>query len=1056
MNRAASRSSLRNSAVLLLVAAITLVVTRPNLHAQIGTSGTFSGTVQDASGAVVPGATVTATHLSTGAAHSATSDAQGRYQVSLLPLGEYRLEASHPGFRSKINTGLVLTVGKNQEVNFTLEVGQVSESVTVEGGVALVETKNSSVSSLVGSKEVSDLPLNGRSFDQLITLSAGAALYSQRFVNAYRGFNSQYSVGGSRPVDTKLMVDGSEYQGASGSSTNVATASGKMLGVDGIQEFAVVSNNGDASFGKKMGGQVNIVTKSGTNDFHGSLFEFIRNNVFDARNFFDRSVPPLKRNNYGFAVGGPLVKNHTFFFTNYERLDERRGLTSTFVVPDINARNGILPGGTVFAVSPSTRPILNFFPLPNPGGRNFGDGTAEASVPVALDIPDTFAIARVDHRFSDSDSLFGRYLVQSGERTDGTNGVSKFTDVSPLRVQLATLGYTKIFSPLLLNQATFGFNRSTSFIDSDPLPGVTIPPEMILIPGLTKTGTISFGTATQGNTIPTLGGGTAGVQERAIARNLFEFADQLNYTRGAHSLQIGGGMQRIQSNEFQGTQKRGFLQFASLQGLIIAQAQQIRGPLPGSDGFKSWRETFTELYVQDSYRLTHTFTLNLGLRWEMMSNPSETHGRIAVWVPAGNQLNGVYPNQPSTSDHLFTENHSGNFAPRIGFAWDVFGNGRTALRAGFGMFYSQIESDFRGQQSAGPPFWKQARVNNPPFPNPGLALVTIGLLGPLSTAQAPDVPTQLQYNLRIEQTVAPETVLAVAYVGSHSYHLVRSSNPQIPVPFLNAQSRLQITQTVVNPALDGAAVFQVWDSNAFYNSLQMEVNKKFSHGLRFKTAFTWSKTIDDAVTPILQPSGISAMSTVAVNHRYDRSRAPYDAGRQLVANWDYELPLGKHTGPKRVLLNGWQIGGILAASDGFPYTAWVGFSRSFPSVSRSDRADLAPGRSNNPILGGPDKYFDPTAFQLQPVGILGNVGEGTMTGPGLFTVDASLSKNFKFTERWGLLFRAEFFNLFNHPNFSVPLNNIFLANGSITGSTGRIQSTAVNSREIQFGLKLTF
>jgi hypothetical protein len=318
------------------------------------------------------------------------------------------------------------------------------------------------------------------------------------------------------------------------------------------------------------------------------------------------------------------------------------------------------------------------------------------------------------------------------------------------------------------------------------------------------------------------------------------------------------------------------------------------------------------------------------------------------------------------------------------------------------------------------------------------------------------LPTQLQYNFRVEQTVAPDTVLALAYVGSHSYHLVRSTNPQIAPPFLNAQGRLQLTQAVVNPNLDGAAVFQTFDSNSFYNSLQVEVNKKLSRGLRFKAAFTWSKTMDDSTTPILQATGISSVSTVTANHRFDRSRAPYDAGRQFVTNWDYVLPFGTHTGAKGVILNSWQLGGILSASGGFPYTAWVGFSRSFPSVARSDRADLAPGRSNNPILGGPDKYFDPTAFQLQPVGILGNVGEGTMTGPGLFTVDSSLSKNFKLTERIGMLFRAEFFNLFNHPNFSIPLNNIFISNGSISGSAGRIQSTAVNSREIQFGLKLSF
>lgn len=458
--------------------------------------------------------------------------------------------------------------------------------------------------------------------------------------------------------------------------------------------------------------------------------------------------------------------------------------------------------------------------------------------------------------------------------------------------------------------------------------------------------------------------------------------------------------------------------------------------------------------------MTPRFTLNLGLRWEFMSNPGEKYGRMAHWAPLGNQLNGAFPDKPVASDHFFTENHSGNFAPRVGFAWDIFGEGRTSVRGGFGIFYSQIENDFRGQQSGNAPFWNQIRVNNPPFPNPGQALVTSGVAVPVGAFLTPDIPTQLQYNLRIEQTVAPETLLAVAYAGSHAYHLVRSANPQKPEPFENAQGRLQVPQFIVNPRLDPAGTFLVWDANGFYNSLQMELTKRLTRGLRFKGAFTWSKSIDDSVTPSLQPTGSSPAATVATDHRYNRGLAPHNIGRQFVGNWSYDLPLGNASGVRKYVLNGWQLGGILTASDGSPFSALAGFSRSFPFVSggsqAGDRADLAPGRSNNPILGGPNKYFDPTSFLLQPPGVLGNVAEDTMIGPGLVSLDLSLSKNTSITERVGLLFRAEFFNSLNRANFALPNSNIFQSNGSYSGSAGRIQSTATNSREIQFGLKLTF
>lgn len=1055
------RTAARTFVSILVGISLVLLLTS-TIAAQIRSSGRIVGIVEDATKGVLPGVTVTATAVGKGTETSTITDQAGRYTMTVLP-GDYDVTASLPGFGTQLYSGITVTVGEARTVNFTLQVGEISEQITVEGGAPLVDTRSSTMSSLVSTEAVHNLPLNGRSFDQLITLSAGTVNFRNRAdFSGTRGIAANFSAGGTRPTATKLSIDGVEYSGATMFS-NVSTASGNLLGVESIQEFAVVTHTADATYGKRPGAQVTMVTRSGTNDFHGSVFEFARNDVFDARNFFDGAEPPpLRRHNYGFSFGGPIARDRTFFFGSLERLEESRGLTLRSVVPDAQVRQGIFPDGTVLPVNPDVRPLLDLYPEPN--GRNFGDGTAESINSRTNTIEQTQAVVRVDHHFSDQDRLFGRYWIDSGERFDfNDGGLGLFAETNPVRVQLFTLGYTRVINPRVVNEVNFAFNRSHLVIDFVPGEGVTIPPQMILVPGEDQQGGVRVGVTSGGGTtqLPTLGGrGSVGTAGRFFVRNSFEYSDQLQYTTGPHSLRFGAEIQRVQNNEFGGTQPRGFLQFGSLENFVLGRPSRIRGPLPGSDAIKGWRRTYLGLYVQDDWQVTRRFTLNLGLRWEFMNNPTEVNGKISRHVPEGSHLTLPIPDDPIIVDRVFAENNSGNFAPRIGFAWDLFGNGRTALRSAAGVYYAQIEDEFRRELGAAAPFWNRVQVRNPPFPDPGQVLGegSVGRLTANGVHERADIPTVLQYNLGIEHQFGSNNVFSISYAGSHSYHIGRDTNPQVPPPFVNADGRLELPQNLLNPNLASSSDFFVWDSVAFYNSLQVEFERRFHAGLRFKAAFTWSKTIDEGVDNNSAPIGNEDTTVVASDHRFDRALAPFHVGRQLVFNWSYDLPFGRRRGVPGVLLNDWELLGIVQISDGNPFTPVIGFGQSFEegSLSGQERPDLAPGASINPALGGPDQYFDPNAFVLPPPRVLGTLGKGTVIGPGFATVDFSVFKNFHITEESFLQFRAEFFNILNRTNFGLPDNSLFQPDGSRRGRAGRISETVSTSREIQFALKFVF
>jgi hypothetical protein len=1027
-------------------------------------TGSISGVIKDESGAVVPGATVAITNVATGVRRTVPSDAGGRYRVPGLDPGPYRVEVQAAGFQTAVRQGVELTVGREIEIEMLLRLGQVEQVTEVTAEAPLVETVTNTLSGLVDEETIRELPLNGRSFDHLIALQPGVHTLRSADNNPSAGFGGQnFSVGGSRTTSNLFLMDGLEMPGAGSQSVVPGGILGKNMGVDAIQEFTVLLGNYSAAYGKRNGGIVNIVTRPGTNQLHGSGFEFFRNDNLDARNFFDPNPEPpeFRRNQFGGSVGGALRQDKTFFFGTYEGLREGLGETNIAIVPDNNARQGFLPDpanpGQLINVGVSgvVRPFIPaLFELPN--GRNFADGTAEYNAsPTAVSRQDFFLV-RMDHHLSEKDSLFGRYTFTDAALLNPDES-SLFAESAVSRSQSAILEAKRVY-PTTLNIARFGFSRARSYKTNVSLSDVN--PSLRFIEGAPKLGSVLF----------SVGGGSAslGALTRTGMRqapvwtvvNQFEFSDQVFHYHGRHSLQFGLNIQRLQVNINNAGSEFGEFEFDSLRSFLIGQPVAFRGVFPGSDAIKAYRRIYFAGFAQDDFKILPRLTLNLGLRYELMTVPVEASGnRISNYRRTF--VNGLWAGEsdPVLGSPFWKGDHN-LWAPRVGFAWDPFGDGKTGVRGGFGVIYDQVVAEYFTFTGVNLPFYKSFSVNNPPFP--------LGFSGgtgapPLPTAEGMDfdldTPTKLQWNFSIERQLTANSVINLAYLGSHSYHLTRrfDLNATVPEILPDGTKFYSSTARVRNPAL-GRSRMIVSDANGFYQGLQTDFVQQVSQGLRAKVSYTFSKAIDESsVTFGTQGRGDIQMAQDSENRRADRGLSAFDVRHTLTTNFTYDLPGGGLNGLPGKLVGGWQLGSIITANTGEPFTAVTGFSRSRNrQSSNADKPNLRAGASNSPVLGGPDRYFDPNAFELPPAGFYGNLGRNTVIGPGFVNVDMSLVKITPVGERFRTEFRAEFFNLLNHANFGLPSTFVFNSNGTVNGSAGRITNTSNTSRQIQFGLKLSF
>ncbi|HVB85093.1 MAG TPA: TonB-dependent receptor [Candidatus Dormibacteraeota bacterium] len=1090
-------------------------------------TGTILGTATDSSGAAIVGAKVTATNTGTNAAQSTVADAAGRYRIPDLPVGTYSVQATQAGFQKVVHPNIALTVGANLVVDFSLPVGQVTQTVNVEGEISRVETQTAAVSSLVTSQQMSQLPLNGRNFEQLLSLAPGVQTIKQAYItggggggisSGFYGPSDTYSVAGSRPVGQVFLLDNQDLQGywEKGAGSSIT---GNSLGVEAIREFQLLTNTYSAQFGG-TGAAMNAVSKSGTNAFHGSAYEYFRNSALDARDFFDGpKIPPFRRNQFGGSLGGPIKKDKAFFFVNYEGLLSNLGVTGNQYVPDRNAlglntgnscpnsggvvtseipyQYGCLPSGSGIAINPTVVPYLPGVLYPDVPSltapeQKIGAGPLKGQLSGNQLITkigseptnENYILGRLDYTLGSKDSIFGRYISDTGYLLLPMPFAS--LPYWPARFnggdQFYTMEEKHIVSATSINEIRFSFSRTNERSDQVFLSNPATDPLQFYL-GAQYNGQPAYnpGDREDGNLI--VSGGTSTLGPGATARwhlieNKWTGGDDYFWTHGAHSLKVGLSVTRIQDNIAVG-REGGIFIFASLPAFLSATPVQFQGevnPHPGFTRTRYSRATEIFPYVQDDWKIRSNLTLNLGLRYDYETNP------ICVAEPCNAILD------PSTSTG-FTQVHTvvannpdtRNFDPRIGLAWDPFSDHKTSVRAGFGIFHEPLAArTYLNAYSQNPPSQTVVLAGPPAvglFPQPASCTPQPGCLNPpFGTIYQIDyrshvAPYEMQYNLTVERDIGHNTVASLGYVGAQGVHLYSQRNlnsPTLvdasgnPVPSNCTSPSCFFKGPVPNPnflGLDSTAP----TSHSTYNGLVASLSRQISRNFQGQVSYTYSRCIDDgSASSGLEQASVEALD--AYNQRFDRAACIFNVTHSLRVNGLYNLPFKGNR-----LVSGWQIAEILSTATGYPVNVTNGL---LPQVSNtggitSDRPNFVAGcqtYAGKGQLSGPFvQWFNPSCYTPQPFGTLGNVGRNSLIGPGLLDLDFSIIKETRVNERLNAEFRAEFFNILNHTNLGQPAGAVFAgaggagaANSFIAGNAGLISTASTTSRQIQFAVKLIF
>jgi hypothetical protein len=1023
----------------------------------------IEGAVTDSSGGAVPGVAIRIKNLETAAERNLVTDEEGRYNAAALPIGHYEIRAEKAGFRSAEKTGISLLLGQRETVDLVLQIGDVRQTVQVESVPTVVAITTEDDSGLVSDRQVKELPLNGRSYDQLMTLNPGIVNYTSQRAGGIGTSNSvvgnMFAASGRRPQENLFLLNGVEFTSASEINNTPGGVSGQLLGVDAVREFSVVKDTYGAEYGKRPGAQVNIVTASGTNEFHGDVYEFLRNSALDARNFFDRgNIPEFRRNVFGGSLGGPIRRDKTFVFANYEGFRQKLGLSDLTLVPDGASRANAVP---------SIQPLLALWPVANGPelltSSGAPSGIAEAFSNPAQSIREDFGTARLDQVWKDKDSFAGVYTADDSQANSSTSNPFTLADIS-LREQVASLSETHIFSRSLLNKATFGFSRGAFYFNS----GTTVNlPGWIHADQPVGALVVGGGTTLNGASQITNGGTNAGSNLRA-ARNLYTVSDQVSFTHGDHLFSFGGWFEWVEANDVLVQDQYGQVSFTNLQTFLQGRVSSYT--YAPSDTPLSWRSLEAAFYAQDTIKLKPSLELRLGLRCESTNGWNEANGRASNY---GFAPHGVIETQPLVGNSAFTTNNAKFLpAPRVGVAWSPTASKKTVVRAGFGLYYALLDNlSYRLDQNG--PFNTVFAAKNIAFSSiaPGAAysgakVVPSGVQPNLRT------PAVESWSLKIEQQIARNTSLGVSYIGSHGYHELLSVDANLPVPTICPASPCPAGYPVgayyfsTGAPLANNAVWNTthWFSEGIssYHGVEVDVNRRFGDGLQFRGVYTFSKTLDD---------GDNMNTSVATNSpafvanplqpKSDYGRASFDLRHSAVINASYDLPFGRgskakaHPWVSRLLRN-WQLSGIQTLQSGLPFTPQLSYNPSNDGDTRNPvRPSLNANFAGSLMQGGQRQYFNPRAF-IQPLpGTYGNAGRNILEGPGLLETDLSLTKKFSLSERLNMQFRSEFFNLFNRTNFNNPNPVVYAsATGEPSPTAGVISSTSTTSRQIQFGLKL--
>jgi outer membrane receptor protein involved in Fe transport len=1011
------------SFVLMLVAA--LLATSPALAQS---TATLQGTVTDSKGAVLPNATVVVRNRSTSAERTTQTDTDGNYQLAALPVGVYSVEVRVQGFKTQVADQVTLEVAKTAVQNFQMDVGAISEQVLVSSDVPVIETATTSVGTVINQRTVQEIPLNGRHFVDLGLLIPGSVTPPQNgFLTApLRGQGSfAFNTAGNREDTVNFMINGVNL------NDMVQNQITFQPSINTVQEFKVDNSTFSAEYGRNSGAIVNIATRSGTNQYHGEFFEFLRNNVLDARNFFDARKPPFHRNQFGLNIGGPLSlphfgeggspfsyngKNRTFFFFSYEGLRQRQGLTLT--------SNVLTDAQRAAATNATTLKLLPLIPratsVDTVGGVAIGRFAGSGTAPVNIDQ----WTGDVSHQFNSNDRLHGYYAFQKDRRGEPNlqgNTLPGFGDTRQSHRQIFTLNETHIFGPNLTNEARLGFNRiNITFtpnlrvnpVDFNINEGINQP---LGLPQISITG-FNFNI-----------GGPAGFPQ-GRADTTVVVSDTLNYLRGSHSFKFGGEARRFYNNNF--TLDTGSFAFPNVASFLTGTANSFT--LTIGDRSSAIIQDSYGAYVMDNFKVRSNLTLELGLRYDWNKTPTERYNRFVVFDPATRTLVRV----GSGIDDVYQQNNK-NFQPRLGIAWDPFNDGKTSVRAAYAILADEPVTNVVTPLTSNPPLADPRTFSGAiTFQNAATVAAAAGL-APNNVDPDFHNPYVQSWNLNIQREVARDLALTIGYFGNKGTHLRISRNINQPISGVRPFLRLASSGS---PLLNN--IVQIEDTtNSSYNAFWLTANKRLSRGFQFNASYTFSKSID---YNSLNSQGVIVQNSYDL--RNSRGLSDYDARHRLVFSGIYEAPFHGNQ-----FVEGWQLGAIVQSQSGNPVNIVVN-NATFTGINNTLRPDVT---GPIQILGTPNRWFDIAPFVV-PVGHFGSLGRNVVIGPGFNNTDFSVIKRTKLTEKQLIEFRWEVFDLFNHANFGQPGRVVGTANfGQIT-NTRFATGDSGSSRQMQFALKYKF
>jgi hypothetical protein len=1120
-----SRLIVRSTCACMAIAfAFLLVVMFPaRVPAQV-VGATISGTVTDPSGSKMPDVSIAITNTGTGIVTSTVTKGEGAFSVPNLQPGSYEISASAKGFSTLLRKGVTLTVGQELILNLSLQVGSVNEQVTVTAEAPTVNLANATISGVIEQKTVAELPLNGRSWTDLAILQPGVhQSQNQPPINAgdrvKRGLGLELTISGARPQQNNYLLDGvniNDYANAGPGSVL-----GGNLGTDAVAEFAVLTTNYSTEYGRTSGGVVTATTKSGTNQFHGSAYEFLRNDGLDASSFIDKlnnnPKPPFHRNQYGGSAGGPIQKDKTFIFGDYEGVSQSLGTTTVDNVLTQTARNGNLANGQTVTVDPNIAQFLasNLIPLPSPGqviqpGSNTGQYVFTATQKTL----ENFFIVRADHTFSTKDRIFSTYLFDKASQSEPDEYNTKLLN-NPMFRQMVAIEENHVFSPSLLNSFRVGFNRDNVESPSgatavNPMAASTA---LGFIPG-----------STVGNIVinsDNLTGYSGGLDVAAPFKfhwNSYQVYDNLFYTKGRNSIKFGANVERLQGNTFGADFPGGQLIFPDLTSFLTNSNASINADVPDKVTGRGVRQTIFGAYIQDDIHLLPNLTVNVGLRYEMASIITEEANKLSnlrVLPVCSNASPCTAPPIPFLGSPYIMNPTKKNFEPRLGFAWDPFKTGKTSVAGGIGLFdvlpfpvemgsgvdgSAPFAVDASESGITTTPYVTNSRCTTPPC-------------GAYSTALAnqsqsfyimqfnPKRNYVMQWNFNVQNQITPSTTLMVGYVGARGIHMRfqaddnnmvypnAENSPQSPIsyplqwpcpggftpmtvpvgPIVPKSYQIQMCQggsgeSVYDPVL-GRTQMALWDGQYWYNGLQVQVNKSMSRTFEVGGSYTYSKNMDTGGGSVASdPFRNSISSLLWFCKACRRGLSDQDQRHNLTAHYQWDIPTPASFGTyTKLFLANWEAGGIVTIASGTPFTVLIaGDPLGQGSTDPYQYPDKVPGAAcTNPVNAqNALNYIKISCFTAPAISTqFGNAGRNSVIGPGLIDTDFSLFKNIPIHEALKAQFRAEFFNILNRPNYNSPNDNRVILNpdgSQASPNSGVITIMNTTSRQIQFALKFTW